>query len=180
MKKIALLIVFLIIACFSVYYIGKAHKNSGSFISRHATRFFDYSNFRIQSRLKNFDINSIVIQQQPNRIIYRNGEKDSRMLNKYGTCCLVFWSNDKVLSEVCFFRKNNWHINDYYITIDTLDNIPFAFVDILGPDSVENVTYKKYTHLEDSIQVKYIDENSKVFHIDTISNNSLLLPVKFP
>lgn len=182
MKKYILTVVFLIPIVFGViYFVGKLQKNTGTLVSRQATRLFDYSQIYTHSKLKNINSDSLIITQQRNGTVFVKGKKKKRMLNRYGMNCFVASLREKgVLSEICFFRKNYWHINDYNFVIDSFEEEPFVYIDINGPDSKEDLTYKKYVTLNDNqVQVNYINGKREVYYIDTLSYNSPQLPKNY-
>lgn len=171
MKKIVIgifTIICLIMISGIIFYVGKSTKNSGHFISRHATQFFDYNKISIDSKIKELCIDSFVVVQRGNGVVFKRGGKWKKIKNNYGTTCFAIWYNKKLLTEVCFFKKNYWHINDYNFTVDLFEEEPFAFINIIGPDSNETISYKKFINIKDKVQIKYIDKNKKVYNIDTI------------
>jgi len=132
--------IVLFISCFScIYFFGKKQLNSGSFISRLATHFFDFNTISVNHIDRK--IESDVSTFSENNCIYQNGKTQNGIANKYGRNCFdIYYQQQK--TKICHFKKNNWYVNHYHFEIthflDSLD----VELKIIGPDSSANVQYK--------------------------------------
>jgi hypothetical protein len=163
-----LIIPIAIIMLIALFFIGKTNMNTGSFFSRHATKLFDYNTVSIESFVSNIDPKNLTITQKNKGIIYKNGTELEKIRNFYGTNCFVISEEESVLAEICFFKKNYWHINNFMFSVLPFEDDIFITLNIVGPDSISNISIKKFSSFNKKTEVRYFDKNKNLYHIDTI------------
>lgn len=170
MKKtfVFILVIILLATPIALYFVGKKALNTGSLFSRYASLLFDYNKISVESNIDEITPKDIKIVQKGRSVVFEKGKKTNWFVNRYGMTCFVIYSKDIKISEVCFFKKNYWHINHYAFLINHFGEDVFVECEIIGPDSISNLTYKKYGYYKEYNILEYYDNEKNLYFIDTI------------
>jgi hypothetical protein len=145
MRKILIILSILIaltaISYFGLKFYGATHVNEDRFLSRLATKIFDYNKVEVDIE-DGIDSNDIkIVHRQNEKAVFENGETHKVCLNDYGLCCFEIYYKDTLLSEICQYRENNWHVNTYHFDVYKTENGVDAILEIYGIDSLDVVYY---------------------------------------
>jgi len=149
------------------YIEGKQKINSGKLINRITTNFFDYNTFQIDSNEK---LEKEVEIFFDDKCIYKNGVSRKGIKNKYGWNCFHVYLKGYEKFIICHYKKNNWHTNDYKLKITNDFNDVDMKLEINGPDSLENLFYKKIMSNKNKKIIYFLDNQKLLYKIDTLNN----------
>jgi len=145
MRRILIIFVSLALVGLSVYFglkfYGSAHANKDTFVSRLATKLFDYNSVEVHPG-KGVVVNDIrIVHRESGKTVYKNGENYKGELNVEGMTSFEFYYSDTLISEIAYWRKNDWHVNTYHFDVYKTGSGVDAILEIHGPDSANVIYY---------------------------------------
>ncbi len=145
-KKNLVFIVVLIIGILSIFsfknYAIKV-KDKHCLVTQISSRVFDLNEFdlKVDSVLNIYDFK--VVNQNSGKTIFENGKRRKGIDNDYGHCIFELYYKDKMIYEFGHFKFNNWHTNQYELSISILNNEMKPNLEIIGPDDNKADLYFK-------------------------------------
>lgn len=120
MAKTLILILIVLVASFGFYLFKVKITNRGSVIERISSTLFDKNQYYIN--LNGVNGSKVGIQwcdEFGNRkMINEKGVFIDGIGNSYGKNLFIIFYNDKAIDSVGIFKLKNWHVNQYYFTIE--------------------------------------------------------------
>ena len=145
MRRILIIFVSLALIGLSVYFglkfYGATHANEDTFVSRLATKLFDYNSVEVHPG-EGVEVDKIkIVHRESGKTVFKNGENYKGELNVYGMISFEFYYADTLISEIAHWRKNNWHVNTYHFDVYKTGSGVDAILEIQGIDSANVIYY---------------------------------------
>ena len=149
-KKIFYIMILSIVALLffflGLYEFGKTQVNTGGIINRITTKFFDYNEITVYTKNEKIKYDLKVFYEK--KCIYSNNQKQNIIDNAYGFNWYTIYYKEEFIDSICFFKKNNWHVNKYAFYINDSINKYFVSLKIIGPDSNSEIYHVQNSEIK--------------------------------
>lgn len=135
-------IVLIITSCLIFYYQAKTAVNTGNILNRISSRVFDFNDIDLQTP-NTINADAITLKHNGN-VVYKAGKKEGQIENVYGNNFFEIIYENELLAKLTFFKKNNWHTNNYRFIFNNENDIADVQLEVIGPDS--NTMVSKYRY----------------------------------
>ncbi|MCB0514896.1 MAG: hypothetical protein R2798_14470 [Chitinophagales bacterium] len=85
-----------------------------------------------------------ILNKNSGKAVLANSKSKKGIKNEYGYCSFELFWREKKIYEIGHFKFNNWHTNNYKLSVNIKNDVLEPNLEIYGPDSgAANIFYRK-------------------------------------
>ena len=146
--------------------IFKRFINTDTVINKIGCRIFEFNSILVEAE-SGIDSKKIELKLG-DKIVYRDNGQRNKIGQFYGYAILKVYYDSVLIAEIGHWKRNNWYVNDYLITMKKRGTHYLVDYEIIGPDGKNDNFQKRYVYSNENqlIRIDYQDENGEVYNTE--------------